>query len=240
MKAWSAALAAVAVLTALSGAVAQVEEPLITLDLKDADLITAVRALMSESGKSYVLGPDVPADLRVTMHVADVRFEDALRQMLVPLGLSYTVQSGGIYLIQKKTETRTRVDTGIVEGSSEPVEISEGVTVQKIKLMHTDPYEIWAVLTGNGSGNRFDVPGLTGLWPYAYDNSLIARFGGAPNWGGLGQTPGTGPQTGTGPGIQGGWPSAGYGSGQGLDPRYFGGSRGGYGGYGGGRGGFGG
>jgi hypothetical protein len=207
VRARSVAAIAVAGMALAVVAAAQDGGPRITLELRDAPLSSALATIMEQSGMSYAFGPDVPADALVTIRVQDARFEDALRSMLLPYGLTYTVGTGGIYLIQKKSETRPGIDTGNTREVSEPVEVDQGVTVVKIKLKYTDPYDVWAVLTGNGAGNQLAVPDLSGLWPYANDNSLLARFGGPASWGAPGQAPGPRPQGTPGTGMQGGWPT---------------------------------
>jgi len=206
MKTWIITLAAAMALGCLSAAFSQDESPLITVDLKDAEFVSALRAIMDSGAKSWAIDPGIQVTGRVTLHLENVRLEDALRELLRPYGLAYTLASGGVYIIQPKSEPRLVPQNPTGPEPSEPAADEEQVRVEKIKLTYTDPYEIWAVLTGNGSGNAFEIPRLTGLWPYGNDNSLIAKFGGAQSWSNVGQRQGQPPQMPPGFGTQGGWP----------------------------------
>ena len=202
---------ALLVLAGLS-AFAQDADKRITMDLKGAALDSVLQTLMTQAGVNYIVSPEVDLHLTVSASFANIRFEDALRALLRSCNLTYSLDPGGIYVIRQKTESlRPRESGAAAPDTAQPpaaVVADDGVHVEKIKLLYTDPYDIWAILTDNGKGNAYDIHGMTGLMPYLYDNSLIAKFGGTPFWGGGAGVAGRQPQIpGQGNGMQGGWPN---------------------------------
>ena len=98
VKAVSAALLA---LTLWSGAALAQNQQMVTLDLRDAPLVEAIKILSQETGLQFILGPDVDPDKRVNVSVTNKPVEKALELLLQSAGGLTFEKVEGVYIIRK-------------------------------------------------------------------------------------------------------------------------------------------
>ena len=184
----------------------------VSLDLKDADVKSAIESLFRGRNRNYSITQDVTGVIP-SLSISGVSFDVALKSLLKSAGLVYRVENS-VYIISKKPEVSAAalVDTSVVVGTdASAVDTTTTVEsiIDKIPLMNTGASEILAIMQGTGT------------------NGSSSSYGGMGMMGGMG---------GMGGGMMGGMGGGmgGYGGGM------MGGMGGGMGGYGGGGGGYGG
>jgi type II secretory pathway component GspD/PulD (secretin) len=195
-----------------------------SLELDQADVREALRALFKNVNVSYSIAPEVQGP--VTVSLKNVTFETALQNVLRQVDSTYRVEAG-VYEIVKKVETA--VPTGTT--TTDPNIGKSNLIIRRIKIRSADPAFIAAMIGQKGGSQNYQFS--------APERSTIARTpssGGGSGFGGGGGQNG-GQNGGQGGGFGGGGNGGGgFGGGGGG----FGGGGGGFGGGGGGRGGFGG
>ncbi|MBX3117807.1 MAG: hypothetical protein KF784_01995 [Fimbriimonadaceae bacterium] len=182
-----------------------------SLELQEADVREALKALFKNVGVSYSIAPDVQGT--ITLSVRNVTFETALQAILKQVDATYRVE-GGIYQIIKRPPDNITPGGGTDPG---PV-ASAKLPIRRLKIRSADPLFIMRMLSGSQS---------TSTWPEMSTIFNTQNIGGGGGGGGFGG--GGGGFGGGGGGLGGG---GGFGGG--------GGGLGGGGGFGGGGGGFGG
>ena len=197
-----------------------------SLELEQADVREALRALFKNVGVSYSIAPDVQGS--VTVSLKNVTFETALQNVLRQVDSTYRIEAG-VYEIVKRAETalptQGKEDVSISKSSS--------LIIRRIKIRSADPAFI-ARMIGTKAGSQV-YSGANA----APESSTIANGRAAGGGGGQGGSGGMGGSGGGMGGIGGGMGGSGGGMG-GSGGGFGGGSGGGFGGGGGGRGGFGG
>ena len=78
---------------------AQQQEKLVNLDLKEADVKTAIETLMKDASANYSIDPGVRGT--ITLQLKDVPWSQALKVVLKAAGLVYRVD-GGVYMISPR------------------------------------------------------------------------------------------------------------------------------------------
>ena len=197
----------------------------VTLDLKDADVKSAIESLFRGRSRNYSISQDVAGAIP-SLSITGVPFDQALKSLLKSAGLVYRVENN-VYMISKKPETSasaTMDPSAMVAVDSSAVDMTTTVviTIASIKLYNSGGSEILAVMQGNNNNSSG-----------GYGNGMMGGMMGGGMMGGMGgMMGGMGGGSGYGGGMMGGM-GGGYGGSSGG----YGGSRGGYGGSSGGYGG---
>jgi type II secretory pathway component HofQ len=192
-------------------------ENMISLELRDTPVRTAIDSLFKGTGKNYAIEPGVTGTIP-NLSLKDVTFDQALKTLTKSAGLTYK-KEGNVFLIGVKQQVEvqppvpTAVDTSAVE---QPAEMDR--KVEKIALNYADAMDISGIFGGSNFQSR---------------SSSLAGGGG---YGGGGSSYGGGMSGGYGGGMSGGFGGSSFG-GSSFGGSSFGGG-GSYGGYGGGRMGF--
>ena len=183
-----------------------------SLELEQADVREALRALFKNVNVSYSIAPEVQGP--VTVSLKNVTFEAALQNILRQVDATYRVE-GGVYEIIKRVDSSAPLTTP----SESPKNVSTLIT-RRIKVLHADPQFI-AFMIGKKGGNQ--------NYTVAPEMSSVTMGAQAASMGG-GMMGGMGGGTMGGGGMSGGGFGGGYGGG-GMTGGYGGGGMtGGYGG----------
>ncbi len=224
-KSFKVALAVVAGLTMIGGtssrALAQVDpqnQIIPTLELQDADVREALRALFKNVSISYSIAPDVQG--AVTVSLRNQTFEACLRNILNQVDATYRVE-GGVYQIIKREAAPVPENNGN-GGAQAPPPATR--IIRRIQIQSADP-QLIAILIGSENGNS----------SYSLPPEITAVSSGGSQGGGFGG--GFGGGQGQGGGFGGGQGGGGGSFGGGGGSFGGGGGGGGFGGGGGGRGG---
>ncbi|GMV36384.1 MAG: hypothetical protein AMXMBFR61_08920 [Fimbriimonadales bacterium] len=214
------ALMALWVCMAVVPAQAQGEEKMVTIELNQADIRFALKALFDPTGYNYSIDPAIQGT--VTVRLKDVPFSVALRNILSQVKASYRVVGGVYEIVLREESIAPPPDLGT---SETPEVATETERVIRIPVYHADPNFILGVISGRAPEIP-EITTLSGMGGGGYGGGYGGYGGG---FGGLGG--GYGGYGGGFGGLGGGY--GGYGGGfGGLGGGFRGG--GGYGGYGGG------
>jgi hypothetical protein len=140
------------------------------LDLKATPLRQALATLFESTGFQHAIAPDVP-NPPITMKVHEMPFEQALRAMLRSANASgipvtYT-REGDIYLIRLRPPDPP-AEPAVGSGSG-PFQAAAPV-MEKLQIQFLRPQEAFDLLRQQPL-----PPGISGIMPYARDNSLVVR-----------------------------------------------------------------
>ncbi len=111
--------------------VAAAQQPLITLDVHDADISDVIALLAAESGTNIVPDGSLKSD-RITLHLRNVRFDEALDALVSAHGLQVRKQ-GNIFIVGAADTMNRRYDA-----ANTPL----GAQTAVIALQHAKPDEI--------------------------------------------------------------------------------------------------
>lgn len=187
-----------------------------SLELQEADVREALKALFRTVGVSYSIAPDVQGT--VTVSLRNVTFETALLNILKQVDATYRVE-GGVYQIIKRPPDN---EANAGAGTGPTTAPNAKLPIRRLKIRSADPQFIMLMLSGSQS---------TGIAPEMSTVSNTRNLGGGG--GGLGGG-GNGGFGGGGGGLGGGGLGGGGLGGGGLGGGGFGGGGGGFGGGGGG------
>jgi len=165
-----------------------------SLELEQADVREALRALFKDVGVSYSIAPEVQGS--VTVSLKNVTFATALQNVLRQLDATYRVE-GGVYEIIKRVDTVAPVPEG-----RGPAPTSSSLIVKRIKIRSADPAFIAAMIGSKGGSQNYTTA--------SPERSTIAKTpsgGGSGSGGGMG---GSGSGSGSG-GFGGGTTGGGSG-----------------------------
>jgi len=202
----------------------------VSLDLKDADVKSAIESLFRGRNRNYSITQDVTGVIP-SLSITGVPFDQALKSLLKSAGLVYRVENS-VYIISKKPEVSATalVDTSAV-AATDTSAVDTTTTVEsiidKIPLSNTGASQILSIMQGNGvNGNSgYGGYGMGGMGMMGYGMMGGGMMGGGMMGGGYGG----GSYGGFGGGSYGGYGGGSYG---GYNRGSYGG--GSYGGYGGG------
>ncbi|MCH8977928.1 MAG: hypothetical protein IH945_01635 [Armatimonadetes bacterium] len=168
-----------------------------SLDLDQADIRDALKIIFKNAGYSYSVDQNVQGT--VTVHLTNIPFETALRNVLNQVVATYRIVAGIYNIVLRPTQGPG--DGGVVPPVPEANEI-----IRKIYIRSADPALIFAILSGTA-----DI----GTMPESSTLSFGGGFGGQGGFGGGGRG-------GFGGGGQGGFGGGGFG-GSGFGGSGFGG-----------------
>ena len=128
----------------------------VTLDLKDADVKSAIESLFRGRNRNYSISQDVAGAIP-SLSITGVPFDQALKSLLKSAGLVYRVENN-VYMINKKPETSasaTMDPSAMVAVDSSAVDTTTTVEsiIDKIPLSNTGASEILAIMQGSNSGS---------------------------------------------------------------------------------------
>ncbi len=97
-------------------------DKLISLDFRDADIVTLLRVLAAESGRNIVAGDDVKGKVSVSLH--NVTWEQALNTILETRGLQRLDRNGIIRIVTteqltKERDAQARVQDALVKAETD-------------------------------------------------------------------------------------------------------------------------
>ena len=120
-----------------------------SLELEQADVREALRALFKNVNVSYSIAPEVQGP--VTVSLKNVTFETALQNVLRQVDATYRVEAG-VYEIVKRVDT-----IGPNKTSDEPTTVPTTKIIRRIKIRSADPAFI-AMMIGAKEGNQnYDI-----------------------------------------------------------------------------------
>jgi hypothetical protein len=167
-----------------------------SLELDQADVREALRALFKNVSVSYSIAPEVQGV--VTVSLKNVTFETALQNVLRQVDSTYRVE-GGVFEIVKRAET-----TAPTAGGSESVGPVKTTIIRRIKIRSADPAFIAAMLGAKAGNQSYQIPP---------ELSTLSKQGSAGGGGGMGGGGGGGMGGGSGGGMGGGMGGGGMGGG---------------------------
>jgi len=160
-----------------------------SLELEQADVREAIRALFKNVSVSYSIAPEVQGT--VTVSLKNVTFETALQNVLRQIDSTYRIE-GGVYEIVKRAVTTAPVSAG----SDTPSNVRTSI-VRRIRIRSADPQFIAAMLGAKAGSQTYTI---------APEMSTIAKGGSGGMGGGMSGG-------GNGGGMSGGGMGGGFGSG---------------------------
>ncbi len=137
--------------------------PPITLEFKDADIVSLLRVLATEGGRNIVIGEDVKGKMSISLR--NVAWELALQTILESRGLERVERDGILRIatreqLTKEAESTIRmrdVEAKLAESSRKP-ELRGPLREETIRLYYTDAEEVAKTLQGilgiEGDGAR--------------------------------------------------------------------------------------
>lgn len=164
------------------------EDPMRTivhsLDVQQADVRDAIRALFKDVKVSYSVEADVQGV--VTAAFRDVEFETALTNILRQVDATYRIESGVIVIMKKKAPVMPNPTTPEL-----PIPARPGTYIKRIYIQHIDPMLLFMLL--NGNTNVLTPPEISRGGPGGGFNGGGGGFGlGGPGGGNSGGPRGTG------------------------------------------------
>lgn len=183
-----------------------------SLELDQADVREALRALFKNVNVSYSIAPEVQGT--VTVSLKNVSFDLALQNILRQIDATYRVE-GGVYEIVKRAEV-----TAPTPGNTEELTPVKTTIIRRIKIRSADPEFIAMMLGRKGGSQNYQI---------SPEMSTISK---GASMGGMGMGGMSGGMGGMGMGMGGmgmGGMSGGMG-GMGMGGMGMGGMSGGYGG----------
>lgn len=151
----------------------------VSLDLKDADVKSAIESLFKGKNINYSVGSDVQGVIS-SMSIKDVPFDQALKSLLKTAGLVYRVENG-VYMINKKPETSTMTqptpDYGITDTAQVDTTTTAESIIDRIPLTYAGPSDILNIIGGNTNNNQNSQNGTYG------SNFNISTSGGSSSSG---------------------------------------------------------
>jgi type IV pilus assembly protein PilQ len=157
---------------AQTAAPARGPRPPVTLEFKDADIVSLLRVLATEGGRNIVIGEDVKGKMSISLR--NVPWELALQTILESRGLERVERDGILRIatreqLTKEAESTIRmrdVEAKLAESTRKP-ELRGPLREETIRLYYTDAEEVAKTLQGilgiEGDGAR----GARGAGPIA-------------------------------------------------------------------------
>ncbi len=142
-----------------------------SLELEQADVREALRALFKNVNVSYSIAPEVQGP--VTVSLKNVTFEVALQNVLRQVDATYRVEAG-VFEIIKKVDT-----TAPTAGTPETkVNTGSNLIIRRIKIRSADPAFIAAMIGSKGGSQNYTMS--------APERSTVSRTGSSGGSGGGG------------------------------------------------------
>jgi len=156
----------------------------VSLELKDADVKSAIESLFRGRGRNYSITQEV-SGVVPSLSISGVSFDQALKSLLKSSGLVYRVESS-VYIISKKPDVSATalVDataTAATDTAATDTTTTVETIIDKIPLSNTGASEILSIMKGEtnnsyGSGGYGNSGG--------YGGSSYGGYGGGSGYGG--------------------------------------------------------
>lgn len=191
---------------------ASATKSLVSLDLKDVDVKTAIQLLFQNSDKNYSIDKDVDGTVPV-VKIKNLEFDTALKTITKLAGLTYKRDNSGVYYISRKPDAPSEsinYTSGIINDTpGPPPEIldlpkSDEIVIRKVKLRNIGASEMLSMLgiggtsvgmgqvsvagSGGFSGGFGGYGGYSGYGGY----NPYSSYGSYGGYGGYGGIPGYG------------------------------------------------
>jgi len=121
-----------------------------SLELSQADVREAVRALFKNVNASYTIDPDVQGP--VTASLKNVTFETALQNILRQVDATYRIEAGVYVIVKRKELILNPNPIGIADPPSD-----HGKIIRRIKIRSADPQFIAAMLGASQGNQNYDI-----------------------------------------------------------------------------------
>lgn len=132
----------------------------VTLDLKDADVRSAIESLFRGRNRNFSISQDVAGSIP-SLSITGVPFDQALKSLLKSAGLVYRVENS-VYMINKKPDTSATATldaAALTAGDSATIDETTTVEsiIDKVPLNNTGASQILAIMQGsnNNSNNSY-------------------------------------------------------------------------------------
>jgi len=176
----------VGLMSAIVYAAPAVDNTPISLDLKDADVKSAIESLFRGRGVGFSIATDVSGTIPL-FSISGVPFDQALKSLLKTAGLVYRVENG-VYMITKKPDVSTYGTTDINSGVATTTDTTVDNTttvesiIDKIPLSNCGASEILAIMSSNGQNGNYGggMMGMNGMM------GMMGGIGGSSFGGGMG------------------------------------------------------
>lgn len=116
-----------------------------SLELEQADVRDALRALFRNVSVNYSIAPEVQGT--VTVSLKNVLFETALQQVLRQVDATYRINSGVYEIVKRERPVITQ------EGPAEQIDVQASKVIRRIYIRSADPAFIFRMLAGNRQTN---------------------------------------------------------------------------------------
>lgn len=176
-----------------------------TLELQQADVRDALRALFRNVNVNYTIAPEVQGT--VTVQLKNVLFETALQNILKQVDATYRIESGVYQIVRREVR-----QTPITNEGGEPTLQPTAKVIRRIYIKSADPEFIFRMLRGSISTSLTPEisqskgrGGSAGGGIGSGSGGLGGGIGGSGGGGGLGGSGGGGGLGGSGGGGVGGF-----------------------------------
>jgi hypothetical protein len=144
------AVLTVLVVAPLTGAFAQqASDVRVDITLKDADMLTATRALTARTGIQFVMEPTIEPFGRITLQLTGVTAEMAIRYICTAAGASFRRDDSGVYIISRSKPAPAEVAAPIVK---------KPMVLRSFKVLKADPRDVYeAILDRNPFDNEQSI-----------------------------------------------------------------------------------
>ncbi|NLN75610.1 MAG: hypothetical protein GX139_04825 [Armatimonadetes bacterium] len=139
----------------------------VTLELKDADVRSAIESLFRGRNRNFSVSQDVSGTIP-SLSITGVSFDNALKSLLKSAGLVYRVENG-VYMINKKPDVSATaaLDAAALTATEAASTVDETTTVEsiidKVPLNHTGASQILAIMQGSNSSSGSNYGGYGGM-----------------------------------------------------------------------------
>jgi general secretion pathway protein D len=140
------------------------DELKVDMNLKDADMLMATKALTAQTGLQFVLEPSNDPFPKITLTLKQVTADEAIRYICQAAGAFFKKDENGVYIIGHK---KSDGNGGTIDPVAAPLPVvPKKLKLHKFKMMHADASQVLAQLKGQGpvdpseafaDMNRFDA-----------------------------------------------------------------------------------
>ncbi len=123
-------------------AFAQADDTRVDVYLKDADMLTATRALTSKTGLQFVFEPSNEPFGKITLKLDQVTADDAIKYICQAAGASFRRDENGVFIIGHTNSM------GVEQPKPQLVQPKAVRSVKRIRLMKSDAQDVLERLSG--------------------------------------------------------------------------------------------
>ena len=123
------------------------DEVRVNMNLKDADMLAAIKILTAQTGMQFTLEPSNEPYEKVTLSLHDVTPEEAVNYICKAAGATFRKDENGVYILG---HAKAGGSTGSADSSIPPAPAAPK-HIHKFKLAHADAKEVVMELSGHGA-----------------------------------------------------------------------------------------